>query len=75
MDIKKLRTWIGNVSKSLNDQQLLIAEPILKEINQRLGAHVTKAIRSMKAPALHRLPSHPQRDQWQQPHERKEGDQ
>ena len=36
MDIKKLRTWIGNVSKSLNDQQLLIAEPILKEINQRL---------------------------------------
>ena len=36
MDIKKLRVWIGNVSKSLNDQQLIIAEPILKEINQRL---------------------------------------
>ena len=36
MDIKKLRIWIGNVSKSLNDQQLIIAEPILKEINQRL---------------------------------------
>jgi len=36
MDIKKLRRWVGNVCKSLNDQQLIIAEPILKEINQRL---------------------------------------
>ncbi|MEC7857805.1 MAG: excinuclease ABC subunit UvrA [Bacteroidota bacterium] len=37
MDIKKLRLWTGNIHKSLNDEQLIIAEPIIKEINQRLN--------------------------------------
>ena len=37
MDIKKLRLWTGNIHKSLNDEQLIIAEPIIKQINQRLN--------------------------------------
>ena len=37
MDIKKLRIWTKNIKKSLNDEQLIIAEPIIKEINQRLN--------------------------------------
>ncbi|MDG2341551.1 MAG: excinuclease ABC subunit UvrA [Cytophagales bacterium] len=37
MDIKKLRIWTRNINESLNDEQLIIAEPIIKEINQRLN--------------------------------------
>ena len=36
MDIKKLRSWILSINKNLDSNQKVIAEPIIKEIRQRV---------------------------------------
>tara|TARA_Y100000768_G_scaffold385741_1_gene372519 strand:+ start:20 stop:1549 length:1530 start_codon:yes stop_codon:yes gene_type:complete len=36
MDIKKLREWIFSVKENLDDNQQIIADPIIKEIKQRV---------------------------------------
>ena len=36
MDIKKLREWIFSVKENLDDNQKIIADPIIKEIKQRV---------------------------------------
>ena len=36
MDIKKLRSWILSLNKNLDSNQKVIAEPIIKEIRQRV---------------------------------------